>query len=174
MAGVDELIRRGWVDSEKLGVTGGSGGGVLTNWTIGHTDRFKAAVSQRSIADWRDFWYTADFTLFTPSWFRGAPWEQEADFKARSPITYVDKITTPLMLIEGESDFRTPPGAGGEQMFRALKYLQETAGDGALPRRDARAIALRQAGASRRALAAHRGLVRQVPGGAGHSYLRRA
>jgi dipeptidyl aminopeptidase/acylaminoacyl peptidase len=126
MAGVDELIARGWVDPEKLGVTGGSGGGVLTNWTIGHTTRFKAAVSQRSIADWRDFWYTADFTLFTPFWFRGAPWEQEADFKARSPITYVEKITTPLMLIEGESDFRTPPGAGGEQMFRALKYLHKT------------------------------------------------
>jgi dipeptidyl aminopeptidase/acylaminoacyl peptidase len=125
MAGVDELIARGWVDPEKLGVTGGSGGGVLTNWTIGHTTRFKAAVSQRSIADWRDFWYTADFTLFTTFWFRGAPWEQEADFKERSPITYVDKITTPLMLIEGESDFRTPPGAGGEQMFRALKYLKK-------------------------------------------------
>ncbi len=125
MAGVDELVKRGWADPDKLGVTGGSGGGVLTNWTIGHTDRFKAAVSQRSIADWRDFWYTADFTLFTPFWFRGAPWEQEADFKARSPITYVDKITTPLMLIEGESDLRTPPGAGGEQMFRALKYLHK-------------------------------------------------
>jgi len=125
MAGVDELIARGWVDPAKLGVTGGSGGGVLTNWTIGHTDRFKAAVSQRSIADWRDFWYTADFTLFTPFWFRGAPWEQEADFKERSPITYVEKIVTPLMLIEGEADFRTPPGAGGEQMFRALKYLKK-------------------------------------------------
>jgi dipeptidyl aminopeptidase/acylaminoacyl peptidase len=125
MAGVDELIARGWVDPARLGVTGGSGGGVLTNWTVGHTDRFKAAVSQRSIADWRDFWYTADFTLFTPFWFRGAPWEQEADFKERSPITYVEKIVTPLMLIEGESDMRTPPGAGGEQMFRALKYLKK-------------------------------------------------
>ncbi len=122
MAGVDELVKRGWVDPEKLGVTGGSGGGVLTNWTIGHTDRFKAAVSQRSIADWRDFWYTTDFTLFTPFWFRGAPWESEADFKARSPITYIEKMNTPLMLIEGEADYRTPPGAGGEQMFRALKY----------------------------------------------------
>ena len=122
MAGVDELVRRGWVDPERLAVTGGSGGGVLTNWTIGHTQRFKAAVSQRSIADWAGFWYTADFTLFTPSWFRGAPWEQEADFKARSPITYIRDITTPLMLIEGEADYRTPPAAGGEQMFRALKY----------------------------------------------------
>ena len=122
MAGVDELIKRGWVDPEKLGVTGGSGGGLLTNWVIGQTTRFKAAVAQRSIADWSDFWYTADFTLFTPMWFRGAPWEQQADFKARSPITYIDKVTTPLMLIEGEADYRTPPMSGGEQMFRALKY----------------------------------------------------
>jgi dipeptidyl aminopeptidase/acylaminoacyl peptidase len=122
MAGVDDLVARGWVDPEKLGVTGGSGGGLLTNWVIGHTQRFKAAVAQRDIADWSDFWYTADFTLFTPTWFRGAPWEQEADFKERSPITYITKITTPLMLIEGEADYRTPPASGGEQMFRALKY----------------------------------------------------
>jgi dipeptidyl aminopeptidase/acylaminoacyl peptidase len=125
MAGVDELIARGWVDPEKLGVTGGSGGGVLTNWVIGHTNRFKAAVSQRSIADWAGFWYTADFSLFTPNWFRGAPWEYEDDFKARSPITYIKNVTTPLMLIEGESDMRTPPADGGEQMFRALKYLHK-------------------------------------------------
>jgi dipeptidyl aminopeptidase/acylaminoacyl peptidase len=122
MAGVDELIARGWVDPDKLGVTGGSGGGLLTNWVIGQTTRFKAAASQRSIADWADFWYTADFTLFTPSWFRGAPWEQASDFKARSPITYIDQVKTPLMLIEGEADYRTPPTSGGEQMFRALKY----------------------------------------------------
>ena len=127
MAGVDELIARGWVDPDQLGVTGGSGGGVLTNWVIGHTDRFKAAVSQRSIADWAGFWYTADFSQFTPMWFRGAPWEQEADYKARSPITYIQNVHTPLMLIEGESDFRTPPADGGEQMFRALKYLKRTA-----------------------------------------------
>jgi dipeptidyl aminopeptidase/acylaminoacyl peptidase len=124
MAGVDELISRGWVDPNKLGVTGGSGGGVLTNWTIGHTDRFKAAVSQRSIADWAGFWYTADFSQFTQMWFRGAPWEQAADFKERSPITYIQNIHTPLMLIEGESDLRTPPADGGEEMFRALKYLK--------------------------------------------------
>ena len=122
MAGVDELIKRGWVDPEKMGVTGGSGGGVLTNWVVGHTNRFKAAVSQRSIADWAGFWYTADFTQFTASWFRGAPWEEEADFKARSPITYIKNMNTPLMLVEGEADLRTPPADGGEQMFRALKY----------------------------------------------------
>ena len=122
MAATDDLIKRGYIDTKKLGVTGGSGGGVLTNWIIGHTDRFAAAVSQRSIADWSTFWYTADFTLFQPTWFHKAPFEDEADFRARSPITYIDKVKTPLMLVEGEADWRTPPMAGGEMMFRALKY----------------------------------------------------
>jgi len=122
MAGVDALIAKGYIDTKKLGVTGGSGGGLLTNWVIGQTDRFAAAVSQRDIADWSNFWYVADFTLFQPSWFRKAPWEDPEDYKARSPITYIERVKTPLMLIEGEADWRTPPMAGGEMMFRALKY----------------------------------------------------
>src|SRR5262249_59271217 len=63
-------------------------------------------------------------TVFQPSWFKGAPWEQADDFRARSPLTYVEKIRTPLMLIEGEADYRTPSATGGEEMFRALKYLR--------------------------------------------------
>jgi dipeptidyl aminopeptidase/acylaminoacyl peptidase len=124
LAGVDVLVKRGIADESRLGVTGGSGGGVLTNWLITQTSRFKAAVSQRSIADWAGFWYTADFTLFRPSWFKAPPWEDPADYAARSPITFVKNITTPLMLIEGEADLRTPPSDGGEQLFRALKYLR--------------------------------------------------
>jgi dipeptidyl aminopeptidase/acylaminoacyl peptidase len=122
MAGVDELIRRGYIDDKKLAVTGGSGGGLLTNWTIGQTTRFAAAVSQRDIASWTDWWYTADFTLFQPSWFKAPPFEDPEDYRRRSPITYVNKIQTPLMLILGEVDWRTPTGPGGEAMFRALKY----------------------------------------------------
>ncbi len=122
MAGVDELIRRGYIDEKKLAVTGGSGGGLLTNWTIGQTTRFAAAVSQRDIASWTDWWYTADFTLFHPTWFKAPPFEDPEDYRRRSPITYVNKIQTPLMLILGEVDWRTPTGPGGEAMFRALKY----------------------------------------------------
>jgi dipeptidyl aminopeptidase/acylaminoacyl peptidase len=125
MAAVDDVLKRGYVDPERLGVTGGSGGGLLTNWVVTQTGRFRAAVAQRSIADWAGFWYTADFTLFTPTWFKGAPWQDAADFAARSPITHVSKVTTPLMLIEGETDYRTPPSEGGEAMFRALKYLRK-------------------------------------------------
>ncbi len=122
MAGVDELIKRGYIDDKKMGVTGGSGGGLLTNWTVGQTTRFVAAVSQRDIASWSDWWYTADFTLFQPSWFKAPPFEDPEDYKRRSPITYVNKIQTPLMFILGEADWRTPTGPGGEAMFRALKY----------------------------------------------------
>ncbi|OLC45196.1 MAG: peptidase [Acidobacteria bacterium 13_1_40CM_65_14] len=122
MAGVDEVLKKGYVDATRLGVTGGSGGGLLTNWTITQTQRFKAAVAQRDIADWYGFWFTADFTLFQPTWFRKAPWEDPQDFAARSPITHVANVTTPLMLVLGDTDYRTPPGEGGEMMFRALKY----------------------------------------------------
>jgi len=125
MAGVDEVLRRGYVDSTRMGVTGGSGGGVLTNWIVTQTHRFAAAVSQRSIADWSGFWYSADFTLFNPTWFSGAPWENPTQFTKLSPITYIKNVTTPLMLVEGEADMRTPPPMGGEQMFRALKYLHK-------------------------------------------------
>jgi dipeptidyl aminopeptidase/acylaminoacyl peptidase len=122
MLGVDEAIKRGYIDAKKLGVTGGSGGGLLTNWVVGHTDRFAAAVSQRDIASWTDWWYTADFTLFQPTWFKAPPFQDPEDFKTRSPITYINDVKTPSMFILGENDFRTPPGAGGEQMFRALKF----------------------------------------------------
>ena len=126
MVAVDSVIRRGYVDSTRLGVTGGSGGGLLTDWTVGHTHRFAAAASQRDVADWLSFWYTADFTLFQPSWFRSTPFRDPAEFLARSPVRYADSVTTPLMFILGDADLRTPPTQGGEAMFRALKYLHRT------------------------------------------------
>ncbi len=122
MGAVDEVIKRGYIDEKKLGITGGSGGGVLTNWAVTKTNRFAAAVSQRDISDWASWWYSADFTQFQPSWFKGSPFEDVEGFKNRSAITYVTKIQTPMMFILGEADYRTPPGAGGEELFRALKY----------------------------------------------------
>jgi len=124
MAGVDEILKRGYVDSKKLGVTGGSGGGVLTDWTVTHTDRFAAAASQRDISDWATWWYTADFTLFRPNWFKAPPFEDPADYNNRSAITFVKNIHTPVLFVLGESDYRTPQDAGGEQLFRALKYMK--------------------------------------------------
>ena len=126
MIAVDSLIRRGYVDSTRLGVTGGSGGGLLTDWTVGHTHRFAAAVSQRDVADWLGFWYTADFTLFQPTWFRSTPFRDPQEYLVRSPVRYADSVTTPLMFVLGDEDFRAPPNQGGEAMFRALKYLHKT------------------------------------------------
>jgi dipeptidyl aminopeptidase/acylaminoacyl peptidase len=124
MVGVDELLKRGYIDSKKLGVTGGSGGGVLTDWTITHTDRFAAAVSQRDISNWASWWYTADFTLFQPNWFKAPPFEDPQDYSDRSAITFVKNIHTPVLFVLGESDYRTPQDSGGEQLFRALKYMK--------------------------------------------------
>jgi dipeptidyl aminopeptidase/acylaminoacyl peptidase len=122
MAGVDEAIKSGYIDDKKLGVTGGSGGGLLTNWVVGQTNRFAAAVAQRDIASWEDWWYSWDFVIFHPTWFKVPPFEDPQEYRARSPINYIKNVTTPMMFILGEADYRTPPGSGGEQMFRALKF----------------------------------------------------
>ena len=119
MAGVDAVIARGYVDEAKLGVTGGSGGGLLTNWVVVQTHRFKAAVTQRCVADWASMYYSSDFTLFTKSWFRKPPFEDPQEYLERSPATFAAKIETPLMVIHSEDDWRTPIGQG-ETMFRAL------------------------------------------------------
>jgi dipeptidyl aminopeptidase/acylaminoacyl peptidase len=124
MAGIDAATALTYIDRSKLGVTGGSGGGLLTDWAIGHTTRFAAAVAQRDIASWADLWYTTDLALFNANWFRAPPFKDNRDYAARSPITYVGNVKTPLMLVLGDKDLRTPPDAGGEQMFRALKFLR--------------------------------------------------
>jgi dipeptidyl aminopeptidase/acylaminoacyl peptidase len=124
MAGVDHVIARGYVDPEKLGITGGSGGGLLTNWAITQTDRFAAAITQRCVSDWASMWYSCDFSLFTPAWFRKAPFEDSREHLDRSPANFVSKITTPLLVIHSEEDWRTPIGQG-ETMFRALKYQRK-------------------------------------------------
>ena len=165
MAGVDEVVKRGYVDPNRLGVTGGSGGGLLTNWTITQTQRFKAAVSQRDIADWSGFWYTADFTLFQPTWFRKAPWEDPQDFAARSPITHVGEREDAA---DAHLRRRRLPDAAGRRRrddVPRAEIPEDADRDGALPGRDARAVALGQAEAPRRAPAAHRRLDGQMAAG---------
>jgi dipeptidyl aminopeptidase/acylaminoacyl peptidase len=126
MLGVDQVVERGYVDPSRLGVTGGSGGGLLTNWVITHTDRFAAAITQRCVSDWASMWYGCDFTMFTPTWFRKPPFEDPAEHLERSPIALASRVTTPLMVIHSEDDWRTPLGQG-EAMFRALKQQRKTA-----------------------------------------------
>ena len=121
IAGVEHVVARGCVDESRMGVTGGSGGGLLTNWIVCQTHRFAAAITQRCVADWSAMWSTCDFSLFQPFWFRGAPWEDPKDFAERSPVTHLAKVETPLMVIHSEEDWRTPIGQG-EAMFRGLLY----------------------------------------------------
>jgi dipeptidyl aminopeptidase/acylaminoacyl peptidase len=123
MDSVDEVVKLGYADVNRLGVTGGSGGGLLTDWVVTQTNRFKAAVAQRDITDWAAWWYTADVAGFHQSfWPKTPPFDNVELFRAHSPITFVNNIKTPMMFILGDADYRTPPGAGGEQFFRALKY----------------------------------------------------
>ncbi|MDP2563850.1 S9 family peptidase [Pseudoalteromonas marina] len=121
MSGVDALIKKGFIDESKLFVTGGSGGGVLTAWIVGHTDRFAAAVVAKPVINWISFVLTADFyPFFADYWFPGKPWDHIAHYMKRSPISYVGNVTTPTMLLTGEADYRTPISET-EQYYQALK-----------------------------------------------------
>jgi dipeptidyl aminopeptidase/acylaminoacyl peptidase len=126
MAGVDALLTKGYVDAKRMGVTGGSGGGLLTNWIVTQTHRFAAAVTQRCVSDWEAFYNSADFTLFTPTWFRKPPFEDPQEYLERSPVTYASRVETPLMIIHSEEDLRAPIEQG-EAMFRALKQQHKVA-----------------------------------------------
>jgi len=121
MSGVDAAIARGYVDPEQLFITGGSGGGVLTSWSIGKTTRFRAAVVQKPVINWYSFVLTADaYPFFVKYWFPGPPWEIPEHYHARSPISLVGNVSTPTMLITGEADYRTPI-AESEQYYQALR-----------------------------------------------------
>jgi dipeptidyl aminopeptidase/acylaminoacyl peptidase len=128
MTGVDVLLAKGYVDADRLGVAGGSGGGLLTSWIVGHTDRFAAAVAQRNVTNWYSFAGTSDVGyMSTRRWFRGGPWgDAEADYLNRSPIRYADRITTPLLLIHSDQDYRTPLEQS-EQLYAALKIQKKEA-----------------------------------------------
>ncbi len=121
MSGVDAVIDKGFVDKDNLFVTGGSGGGVLTAWIVGKTDRFKAAVVAKPVINWTSFVLYADNpAFFAKYWFGKKPWEDPENYFKRSPLSYVANVTTPTMLLTGEQDYRTPI-AESEQFYTALK-----------------------------------------------------
>jgi len=121
MDAVDAAIGGGNVDESQLYVTGGSGGGVLTAWIVGKTDRFRAAVVAKPVINWASFVLTADFSpLFTKYWFPAMPWEDPDHYWKRSPLSLVGNVTTPTMLLTGEDDVRTPMSET-EQYYQALK-----------------------------------------------------
>jgi dipeptidyl aminopeptidase/acylaminoacyl peptidase len=123
MAGVDAAVAKGWIDDKNLFVCGGSGGGVLTAWIVGHTDRFAAAVSMRPVINWHSFVGTTDGA----SWynqFEKYPWEDPMLYAVRSPLHYVANVKTPTMVMTGEADLRTPIRQS-EEFYRALKMLKK-------------------------------------------------
>ena len=121
MSVTDAVIAKGGVDERNLFVTGGSGGGVLTAWIVGHTDRFRAAVVAKPVINWMSFALTSDGgAVYSRYWFPGVPWKHAEHYLKRSPLMYVGNVKTPTMLITGEADYRTPI-AETEQYFTALK-----------------------------------------------------
>ena len=123
ISGVDAVIAKGYVDEENLFVTGGSGGGVLTSWIVGKTDRFRAAVVAKPVINWTSFVLHADNpAFFGKYWFGGMPWEEgmQEKYWARSPLSLVGNVVTPTMLLTGEQDYRTPMSET-VQYYTALK-----------------------------------------------------
>jgi len=121
MSGVDMMVQRSYVDPANLFVTGGSGGGVLTSWIVGKTNRFRAAVVAKPVINWYSFALTSDsYNFFYRYWFPGFPWDHAEHYLKRSPLSLVGNVTTPTMLITGEADHRTPISES-EQFYQALK-----------------------------------------------------
>lgn len=121
MAAVDAAIAGGIADPDNLFVTGGSGGGVLTSWIIGKTDRFKAAATQKPVINWISEALTMDGTGFTSRyWFAKQPWEDPMSYWARSPLSLVGNVKTPTLVVVGSEDYRTPVSES-EQYYAALQ-----------------------------------------------------
>ncbi|MGE5193252.1 MAG: prolyl oligopeptidase family serine peptidase [Deltaproteobacteria bacterium] len=121
MSGVDAVLEKGYVDRDQLYVTGGSGGGILTAWIVGKTSRFRAAVAVKPVINWYSFALTSDiYPYFNAYWFPGVPWKNAEHFLRRSPISLVENVVTPTMLMTGEEDHRTPISES-EQFYQALK-----------------------------------------------------
>jgi dipeptidyl aminopeptidase/acylaminoacyl peptidase len=122
MAVVDAVIEQGYVDDKRLYVTGGSYGGYMTNWIVSQTQRFRAAVTQRSISDLGTFFGTSDIGWDLVDEFKGTPWEKPEAYEKWSPLTYLKNIDTPLMIIHSENDLRCPMEQA-ERLFAPLKYM---------------------------------------------------
>jgi dipeptidyl aminopeptidase/acylaminoacyl peptidase len=120
MSAVDAAIAAGYADPDRLFVTGGSAGGLLTAWLIGKTDRFKAAVAQRPMIDWLSAALTTDRYNDLRDWFGALPWEAPMAYWKRSAISLVGNMKTPTMVVTGNNDKRTPPSQA-EELYDALK-----------------------------------------------------
>jgi dipeptidyl aminopeptidase/acylaminoacyl peptidase len=124
MAGVDYLIAQGIADPNRLGIMGASYGGYMTNWIVTQTGRFKAASAGASLSDLSDTYYLSEGGVFMADYFK-RPWENRAGYAAHSPLTFAEKVTTPLLIQHGEADPRVPI-AGAWKFYRTLKAMGKT------------------------------------------------
>lgn len=125
MSWADYMTKAPYIDRKRMGVTGGSYGGYMTSWIIGHTDRFKAAVAQRVVSNFISFWGASDMGLyFEDAWSsQGKPaWQDLENYWDQSPMKYIGNATTPTMVIHSEQDLRCPQEQG-EQLFLALREM---------------------------------------------------
>ena len=122
MGGVDAVIEQGYIDEKRMYVGGCSGGGVLSSWVIGHTDRFAAAAVRCPVTNWLSMAGTTDIPYFSFSFFQKPFWEDPTDWLYQSTLMYVDKVKTPTAIMTGEQDMRTPM-AQSEEYYAALKIL---------------------------------------------------
>jgi dipeptidyl aminopeptidase/acylaminoacyl peptidase len=121
MAAVDAAVASGVADPNNLFVTGGSGGGILTAWIVGKTDRFKAAAAQKPVINWTSMALTADgVPFFARYWMGSMPWENYQSYWSRSPLSQVANVKTPTLVVVGSEDYRTPDSEA-EQFYAALK-----------------------------------------------------
>jgi dipeptidyl aminopeptidase/acylaminoacyl peptidase len=120
MAAVDAVVNRGYIDEDRLYVSGCSGGGTLTTWIVGHTNRFAAAAALCSVVNWLSFAGTSDIAGYSQKQFDSEYWENPEEWLAHSPLMYVGNVSTPTLLMTGENDLRTPLSQA-EEFFAALK-----------------------------------------------------
>jgi len=113
LAAVDAVVARGYVDSARLGIAGGSGGGVLASWTIAQTDRFAAALVERPVVDFAQHALVSDFNgWFAERWVGELPWRAPEAYRGISPLYRIDDVKTPVLVIQSEQDYRTPLDQG--------------------------------------------------------------
>ena len=152
------------IDGRRLGVSGGSYGGFMTNWLTARTDRFAAAVTSRSITTWESWYGSSDAQGLTEYEFLGKPWEQRELYRRLSPITYVENVKAPTLIIAGEEDYRTPMTDNGAVVHGA-EEAQGARRTRALPAIVTRPFATRRTVAARGSTGAYPQLVRPLPGG---------
>lgn len=125
MAGLDEMLAMGFIDEDRIALTGGSYGGFMTGWLIGHTDRFACAVPQRGVYNNASFYGTSDIPRFIKTELGYYPWENVQALWEGSPVAHAHKITTPTLIIHSENDFRVPIEQG-EQFFAIIRQATDT------------------------------------------------